>query len=297
MRHASIVIALIALVPLAADAKPKKDKGGGKAKVSAKGHTDKAAKAHKAGKFDVALTELQAAYEIDPQPKLLFAIAQVQAKLDQCPDAIANYEKFLASEKNKQKQTVVKQAIAACNEKVAAATVPMPSTPPEPTPEDALVAPAPPPVTTPDPAPLPIASPGSAGADSIDNAPMPTVEDSPIPALRPSATVSAKPWYKDVLGDALVLSGIAAGAVSIVMYTGARSSLDDAESAATLDDYESNVADAKDKRTYSLVLAGGSAVLIGAGILRYKLRDKGEARGVAIAPTRGGGFITWTGGF
>ena len=287
MRHASILIALIALVPLAADAKPKgKGKGGGRAKVSAKVHTDKAAKAHKAGKFDVALTELQAAYAIDPQPKLLFAIAQVQAKLDQCPDAIVNYEKYLEAEKSKQKQAVVKQAIAACNDKVAAAAAAVPTTPPEPTPEDALVAPAPTPTPiAPDPAPLP-----------IDSAPMPTVEDSPLAASRP-VVVSAKPWYKDVVGDALVLSGIAAGAVSIVMYTGARSSLDDAESAATLEDYESNVDTAKDKRMYSILLAGGSAVLIGAGVLRYKLRDKGETRGVAIAPTRGGGFITWTGGF
>ncbi len=285
MRHASIVIALIALIPLTADAKPKKKGKGGKAKVSAKVHTDKAAKAHKAGEFDVALTELKAAYAIDPQPKLLFAIAQVQAKLDQCPDAIANYEKFLAVEKNKQKQAVVRQAIAACTEKVAA--TPVPSDPPEPTPEDALVAPATEPIT-PEPAPLP-----------IDDQPMPTVEDSPLPPppAAVTVTVSAKPWYKDVLGDALVLSGIAAGAVSIVMYSGARSSLEDAESAATLDEYERDVSDAKDKRMYAVILAGGSAVLIGAGILRYKLRDTGEARGVAIAPTRGGGFVTWTGGF
>jgi hypothetical protein len=282
MRHVSILIGLIALVPLAADAKPKKGRTTAKPKVSAKVHTDKAAKAHKAGKFDVALTELQAAYELDPKPKLLFAIAQVQAKLDQCPDAIVNYEKYLAAEKNKQKQAVVKQAIAACNDKVAAAAVP--ATPPEATLEDALVAPAPTP--PPEPAQLP-----------IDNEPMPTGEDSPLPMTSATVSVSTKPWYKDVLGDALVLSGIAAGAVSVVMYTGARSSLDDAENAATLADYESDVDAAKNKRTYSLILAGGSAVLIGAGLLRYKLRDKGEARGVAIAPTRGGGFITWTGGF
>lgn len=294
MRHASIVIALIALVPMVADAKPKKGKGGKKSpKVEAKMHMEKGAKAHKAGKFDVALTELQAAYALDPQPKLLFAIAQVQAKLDNCPEAVANYEKFLESTKDKQKKAVVKQAIDACNKKIAAA--------PPPPGGDALAEPAgttpppaeptPPPATTPPPAeaPLPPAVP--------DN-------DSPFggtpmqPAPQPVVTVGGgKPWYKDALGDALLVSGLAAGAVSIVMYTGARSTLDDAEMAPSLDEYDSLKQDAEDKRMYAVILAGGSAVLITAAVLRYKLRDKGEARGVALTPTKGGGLITWSGGF
>jgi hypothetical protein len=59
MRHATIVLALLAVIPLTADAKPKgkgKGKGKDKAKVTAKVHMDRAAKAHKAGQFDVALS-------------------------------------------------------------------------------------------------------------------------------------------------------------------------------------------------------------------------------------------------
>jgi len=292
MRHSTIVIALIALVPLVADAKPKKGKGGKKnPKVEAKMHMDKGAKAHKAGNFDVALTELQAAYELDPQPKLLFAIAQVQQKLDNCPDAISNYEKFLAATKDKKKQAVVKQAIEACNKKVAEATPPM--DPPS-GPEDKLAEPAtvsatqPPPVEptpAPDPAPMPTPTP-----DPVQDNPLP-----PGPAM--SDTRGAKPWYKDVLGDALVISGVAAGTVGAIMYMGARSALDDAENAPSLADYDSKVSDAHDKRTYAVILGAGGAVLITAGILRYKLRDKGETHGVAIAPTSGGGLVTWSGGF
>lgn len=293
MRHAPFVIALLALVPLTADAKPKgkaKGKGKGSAKVEAKKHMDKGAKAHKAGKFDVALTELQAAYDLDPQPKLLFAIAQVQVKLDNCPGAIENYKKFLASEKNKQKQSVVKQAIAACNDKIAAAT---PPPEPIPTPEPAVAA------TEPTPNEDALVAPPTVPPQE---APPPAVEDAPLPPTRPVGPVDSgggrgKPWYKDVIGDALVLSGVAAGAGAVFFYSGARGSLDDAEQASTLAEYNDLVDDAKSKRTMSLVFAGGSAVLITAGILRYKLRDKGEARGVAIAPTVGGGLITWSGGF
>src|SRR4051794_16867061 len=108
LRYLSIAIALGALASPAL-AKPKA-KGKGKPAATAKVHIDKATKAHKEGKFDVALTELQAAYEIDPQPKLVFAIAQVQAKLGDCPSAVDSYTKYLSTTKDKQKQAVVKQA-------------------------------------------------------------------------------------------------------------------------------------------------------------------------------------------
>lgn len=291
MRHAPFVIALIAAIPLAADAKPKakgKGNGKGKAKVEFKQHMDAGMKAHKDGNYDVALTELQAAYAIDGQPKLLFAIAQVQAKLDLCPEAVANYEKFLGTiKKDKKKTAVVKQAISACNDKIVAATA-VPAEPPPPatitTPpagsEDALVAP----VGAPEPPP-PAAPP-------VDDSPLPP---SPMPVT--TVTGGAKPWYKDVLGDVLLVGGVAVGVGSVLMYTGARSTLDDAEAAPTLAAYNTLVDDAKSQRTMSLVLAGGSAVLLTAAIVRYKVRDKGETRTVAVTPTNGGGLITWSGGF
>lgn len=288
MRHAPFVIALIAAIPLAADAKPKANRKG-KAKVEFKQHMDAGMKAHKDGNYDLALTELQAAYALDGQPKLLFAIAQVQAKLDLCPEAVANYEKFLGTiKKDKKKTAVVKQAISACNDKIVAATaVPEPppatvsATPPAPTGEDALVAP----VGAPEPPP-------PAAAPPVEDSPLPP---SPMPTSMDSG--GAKPWYKDVLGDVLLVGGVAVGVGSVVMYTGARAKLDDAEAAPSLAEYSSLVDDAKSQRTMSLVLAGGSAVLLTAAIIRYATRDKGETRTVAVTPTNGGGLITWSGGF
>jgi hypothetical protein len=308
MQHArllSIAIAVLALVHTA-EAKPK-----AKPKQSAKSHIDKATKAHKDGKFDIALTELKAAYEIDPQPKLLFAIAQVYAKLDDCPSAVENYEKFLAKTKDKKKQDVVKQAIAACksNDAVAMAKPDKPDKPdekksdvfrkdkpaeeppaPQPPPPLAAVetAPPPPPVES-EPPPPPTLTPVQT--------PAPIVKDEPLPT-GPTATVTVKkPFYKDILGDVLVVGGVAAGVVSFVEYRGATSALDDAENATLLDDYEASLDEAHDKRTLSLILAGGSVVLVGAGVLRYAMHSGTETRRVAIVPTRSGGLITWTGGF
>src|SRR4051812_4431964 len=116
-RLLSIAITISALVS-AADAKPKKAKAKPTQQTAAaKVHVDAATKAHKEGKFDTALTELQIAYDLSPEPKLLFAIAQVQAKLGDCSSAVDNYTKFLESTKDKKKQDVVKQAIAGCKPK------------------------------------------------------------------------------------------------------------------------------------------------------------------------------------
>jgi hypothetical protein len=300
MRTTTILIAMLVTAPLAAEAKPKpKPKAQSKA-ASVKTHMDRAAKAHKATKFDVALTELEAAYAIEPQPKLQFAIAQVQAKLDRCDSAIENYEKFLASTKDKQKQSIVKQAIAACRTKVAAAAPPPEPTPPPTTSttsdnvfrdkkpvEEPPVAP-PPVEPTPAPAPEP--------APIIDDAPPPA--SSPIMGRAEAPPRSGtRPWYKDVVGDALVVGGVASGALSVVMYLKAKTELDDAESATSLTGYEQLVNQAHDHRTYAVIFAGAGVVLLGGGLLRYALHDSGESRGVALAPTSGGAVVTWGGGF
>lgn len=301
MHIKAILIAMLVTTPLAADAKPKPRT---KAQ-SVKAHMNRAAKAHKAKKFEVALTELEAAYAIDPQPKLLFAIAQVQAKLDRCDGAVDNYEKFLASTKNKQTQSIVKQAIAACKTKIAAAAPAPARTPP---PDDTVFRDKKPIETTPRSVEMKVADPRPP-EPVLELAPEPThVEDDAPPSLGPPSLGRAEsppspggtPWYKDVVGDALVVGGLAAGAASVFMYMKATGELDDAEAAGSLDQYEDGIARAHDHRTYAVIFAGAGVVLLGGGLLRYALHDRGETRppgGVALAPTSGGAVVTWGGGF
>jgi tetratricopeptide (TPR) repeat protein len=137
MKHSLIVLALVAL-PLAAFAGPKE-------KAQAKKHIDKATDAHQAGKYDVALTELQAAYALDAQPDLLYAIGQVHVKLDQCEDAIASYEKFLATNPPAEPTAAANEAIESCKAQIAAqAPPPEPTPPPEPAPPPPPPPPPPP---------------------------------------------------------------------------------------------------------------------------------------------------------
>lgn len=262
-----------------ADAKPR-----GKAAVKA--HMDRAAKAHKAGDYALALDELRAAYAIDPQPKLLYAIAQVHAKLDDCTKAIEYYEQFIAATPDKNKQTVAHQAIDACKQRLAT----------EPTPEPAAAEPAPQPEPEPPPAPVdepherPPAEPAPREIRAFDE---------PRPAPSPALTATThSPWYRDPIGDALVIGGAGAAVASIFMYRSAGSELDAAESATTLDGYADHRSGAERKQIYTVALAGGGIALVTAGLIRYALRDsRREAPAVAIVPGAGGGLITWSGGF
>ena len=133
----SLAIAVVCALPLAAYAGPKE-------KAAAKKHIDAATEAHQAGKYDVALTELQTAYALDPQPDLMYAIGQVQVKLNNCPEAIQSYQKFLESKPGEEPAAAANEAIKTCQDQLAAAQPPPPP-PPEP------VKPPPPPPPKPEP--------------------------------------------------------------------------------------------------------------------------------------------------
>ena len=269
---ACAALALALAAPRSADAGPKQD---------ARVHIDRATKAHKAGDLETALTELQAAYKLDPQPQLLYALGQIYTKLDRCSEASDAYLRFLASGTDARTAQVVKQAIDSCKpstpEPAVTAKEPAPPVPDEEMPP----AKAPPAVKAPPPAKPRVArTPASA------------------PPSRRSESGRARPWYRDGVGDVLVASG----AVSIVLgglaYRAAVNDLDTAEDVNTHERYDDLVDGARTKRLVGVALAGGGAVLVTVGVMRFMLRDKHtEVRRVGMAPARGGGLLTWTRSF
>jgi len=262
-----LVIAVVAL-PLLAFANAKQD---------AKAHVAKATKAHQDGKFDVALDELQAAYKLDPQPELLFAIAQVYAKLDKCGDALPYYEKFAATLKDAQQSQIVGQAIDACKAKIATVEpTPDPVKPDEPKPDEPK-----PDEPKPDepPTPAPVASE--------------PVTAPPPPHEQPAGPT---PWYRDTIGDTLVGGGVLAGVASLVMYESAVGDLDAAEASTTLAAYNQHLDDGHTKRTYSVVLFGAGVALATVGVVHYLRRDASKPA-IAVVPASHGGVVVLSGGF
>ena len=238
-------------------------------KADFEAHVVNATLAYKDGRFDEALVDLEAAYALDPQPDLLYAIGQVHAKLGNCEDATASFRRFEAAKRSRRTTGIVEQAIAACK--------PGPR-PPEPS------------ISAHDTATPLVAEPSQLVAAL---APLPQA-----PALVVTRPQPRSPWYEDKLGDALVLGGLAAAAVGLIEYRSAVSDLDAAEQATTLARYRALVDDAHDERTTSLVLVGAGGALVGAGIVRYALRGgTAEPRGIALAPAYAGGLVTYGGRF
>src|SRR2546427_8374296 len=86
-----IEIVLLACVGFALAASP----AFADAKVEAKQHVHHATTLYDDGQFADALEELITAYALDPQPEILYAIAQANLRLDRCAQAITFYERFL----------------------------------------------------------------------------------------------------------------------------------------------------------------------------------------------------------
>jgi len=100
-RLACLFLAL-AIAPAAARADNKED---------ARVHVANATRAHKAGHYDEARLELEAAYALDPDPAVLYALGQVHAKLGHCREATAYFTRFGATQKDPQVTKVVEQEI------------------------------------------------------------------------------------------------------------------------------------------------------------------------------------------
>ena len=245
MRKATLVAAILAIAPVAATAKTPPQE--------AKALVAKAMKAHEQGDYATALQNLQAAYEKDPQPELLYAIAQVHVKLLQCKEAITYYEQFLATNPSEAAAKDTREAIDTCKAQL----------PPEP---------PPPPPPEPEPKPLP-----------------PPPPPPPPPSL---------PWYRDAIGAGLIGGGLIAAGAGVFVYVSARKDLDDAEAANDHEAYTDLVDGARSKRVLSVVLIGGGAALVGYGVTRIVMKQPTESEPqLSIAPTRGGGIVSWGGAF
>ena len=234
-------------------------------KEEAKAHVTKATKAHKEGHFEEARVELEAAYALDPNPDLLYAIGQVYAKLGKCNEATTYFKRFVATQKDPKVAKVVDQAIAACKPASESGANPPPAA--DMPSQDSPILPADQPTTADKPT-------------SVGDKPTPPASR-PQPfapsATAPMATGQRSPWYKDKLGDGLVLGGIVATVIGFVEYSGALSDLDTAEnrkSTTTLARYNELVDSAHGKRTASVVLVGAGGALITAGIIHYVLHGR-----------------------
>jgi tetratricopeptide (TPR) repeat protein len=105
---------------------------------AAKQHLDAGVAAYRANDFDTANRELEAAYAIDPDPTLLYTMAQARRLGGDCSKAIELYRQYIESKPSDAQIAATNTGIELCREKEPA----KPPTPAPPSPR--IVPPAPP---------------------------------------------------------------------------------------------------------------------------------------------------------
>ena len=254
-KHTLALVLAFALVPAHAFA--------GDPKAEAQAHVHASEKLFQDGKYNDALNELTTAYALDPQPGLLYAIAQVHVKLGECADAITWYQRFLDTKPEERAAKAAHEAIEMCS----TALPKQPEPPPQPQP--------PPP---PQPQPPPPQQP-------------PPVQPKPVAQPSPPA------WYGSVLADALVIGGGVAGVTGIELYHRA---LNDFDRANTATSYASNhqlVEDGHSQRQWAVIASVGGVVLVGGGVAYYLLHVHSKEPDVTVSPTSSGAVVMWSGRF
>jgi tetratricopeptide (TPR) repeat protein len=311
---AAIALCIVAAASARADAD---------AKQEAAAHVEAASTAHAAGNFGVARGELIAAYALDPQPDLLFALGQVHVKLNACGVAIRLYERFLASSPPAGPAAAATEAIAVCRAKPS--PVPAPDHLERATTlhRDGKYTEALPELMfayalddKPDllfaigqvevklghcpravlfyerfVATSPAAGPAAAATEAIE-----TCRTNPPPAAAPPRTVAVatrSAWYADPIGDALAAGGLGLAIGAAFAYSSALSNLDAAERTSSYDAHAAAVDRAHDRRTLAVALGAGGVALGTLAVVRFLRADRRreETRTVTVAPTSGGAAV------
>lgn len=213
----------------------------------AKPHVDAGVRAYSAAEYDTAAREFELAYEIDADPALLYAWAQARRQGGRCADAIDLYRRYLETKPTADQTTAANTGITLCEQQLQQQQQPLP---PERT----------------DPTPPPSGPP---------------TREAP-----PAAVTVDRPWYRDKLGAGLVGGGAVATALGVTFLVLAKRSADAASDADTRSDFLDHRDDALSRRRIGYIGLGVGAALVGAGVLRFVLRDDDDGSAtVAITGT------------
>jgi len=238
---------------------------------------DRGVKAYTAGDYDAAADAMSKSYQLEKDPETLFAWAQAERKLDNCDKAIELYKELLGYDLPPENKQVIQQNLSECKQVIADKK--------KAPPHDA----SPPDASPPDPSPP---------VDKADAAaPPPTPAPAPVVADQP-ASEGGRAWWKDPVGDGLVVVGIGGLAFGGVELMSASKADSDKAKATTYPDFLRLQKKAHDDGQLGVIAAGAGGAFVVLGIVWYAThRDHHEHQVTGwIAPTGGGG-IALTGGF
>jgi hypothetical protein len=228
--------------------------------AAAKKQFDRGVKAYTANDFAGAADAMRESYALERDPETLFAWAQAERKLDDCEKAIALYGELLGYDLPAENKQVVETNISECKDILAAQQAAKTEEPP---PKE----PAPPPPVT------------------------PIVVQPPPP---PHETTRA--WWKDPVGDGLVLVGIGGLVVGGIKLASAASADSDKANATSYVDFKHFSDKATTDGKVGVIAASAGGALVVLGVIWYATHREHEQTVTGwLGPTGGGVGIA--GGF
>jgi tetratricopeptide (TPR) repeat protein len=229
-------------------------------KPEARKHQDAGVELFNQGKYDEAIAEYEAAYKIDPAPKLLFAIAQAKRLGGNCDEAMPVYKKYLETLPSEAQTAAAQTGMQMCvdeqaarererqeRERQTAATQQVEPTTAEP----------------------PVVAP-------------PTSTNLADGSTRMPPPVERKAWYRrHPIGAGLVAGGVVSTGVGVGYMISSNAAKKRAQDEELRDDFLDAIDRANSRRRIGIgaIVAGG--LLVTAGVLEIVLRDDEQDHAIA----------------
>ena len=225
--------------------------------AAAKKQFDRGVKAYTAGDFTAAADAMSKSYDLEKDPETLFAWAQAERKLEDCAKAVDLYNELLVYELPAENRKVVESNVAECKEILAAKAPKVEDTPKQPEPPPARVEEVAPP---------------------------------------PPSHEGGRAWWKDPVGDGLVLAGVGGLVFGGLKLASAASADSDKSNATSYADFQRFSDKATSDGKVGVIAAGAGGALVVLGVVWYAThRDHEHTVTGWLGPTGGG--LAIAGGF
>jgi len=230
--------------------------------AAAKKAFDKGVKAYTAGDYATAAEAMKKSYELETDPETLFAWAQAERKQEHCDKALDLYNELLVYDLPAANKQVIETQIGECKQILAAKEPPKQEPPPK------------------EPEP-----------------PAPKEDKAEAPPPETSAPEGSRPWWKDPVGDGLVLAGVAGLVVGGIELSAAASADSSKTNATSYTDFKKFSDQATSDGKTGVIAASAGAALVAVGVIWYATHREHHEQAVTgwLSPTGGG--LAVTGGF
>jgi tetratricopeptide (TPR) repeat protein len=224
------------------------------AQERARGLNRKAMTQYDLGRFDDAIRLFQEAYEVFPEPKILFNLAQAFRKKQAYKEALESYRSYLRNAPGAPNRAVVEERIKELEQLIAS--------------QQASDAKPP---------------------DGVTSVPPPVVgPQKPAPSLTTTPIDTGRRWYQDPVGWTLAGSGAVAAAAGVAFLVHASSQQDDLATTSEAD-RDGLRDDIHRNQLLGGVALGVGGALVVAGAVKFVLTERSRSRsGTHLAVVPGG---------